>query len=390
MKHDFDKYIDRENTNSVKYDIRKEYFGEKDVMPLWVADMDFETPEFIRDAVIERAKHPIYGYTVRGDNFNSSILNWMKKRHSWDVEKEWIAFAPGIVPAINMAILSFTKPGEKILIQPPVYHPFFYAIKDHNREILENNLIYENAHYTIDFEDFEKKAKEARVFILCHPHNPVGRLWNREELTQLLKICCENDVLIFSDEIHSDLILGENPHIPLLSLKNGLSNIISFYAPSKTFNLAGLSTSFLIIPDKKLKNIYEEFLNSLHVNMGNIFGAVALETAYQEGEEWLKQLLDYLRSNLKFLINYIEKYIPEIIVIRPEATYLVWLDFTQFNLSDKNLKKLIIDEAGLGLNDGPGFGKVGSGFQRINIALPQNRLEKALKKLEKAIINIRK
>ncbi|MCK4920403.1 MAG: PatB family C-S lyase [Bacteroidales bacterium] len=389
MKYDFDKHIDRENTNSVKYDIREEYFGKKDVLPLWVADMDFETPEFIREAVIKRAKHPIYGYTLRGDSFYSSIIDWMRKRHDWKVEKDWISFAPGIVPAINMAVLSFTKPGEKILIQPPVYHPFFYAIKDHKREILENNLVYEKGKYTIDYKDFEEKAKEAKVFILCHPHNPVGRLWNKEELTQLLKICRRHEVMIFSDEIHSDLILGENPHIPLLSLEEEPTNIISFYAPSKTFNLAGLSTSFLIIPNKKIKIIYEELLNSLHVNMGNIFGAVALEKAYEEGEEWLEQLLDYLKSNLKFLKDFIEKNIPEIKVINPEATYLVWLDFNQLNICDEDLRKFIIEKAEIGLNDGPGFGKAGSGFQRINIALPQLILEQALKKLEKAIKTIR-
>ncbi len=389
MKYDFDKHIDRENTNSVKYDIREEYFGKKDVLPLWVADMDFETPEFIREAVIKRAKHPIYGYTLRGDSFYSSIIDWMRKRHDWKVEKDWISFAPGIVPAINMAVLSFTKPGEKILIQPPVYHPFFYAIKDHKREILENNLVYEKGKYTIDYKDFEEKAKEAKVFILCHPHNPVGRLWNKEELTQLLKICRRHEVMIFSDEIHSDLILGENPHIPLLSLEEEPTNIISFYAPSKTFNLAGLSTSFLIIPNKKIKIIYEELLNSLHVNMGNIFGAVALEKAYEEGEEWLEQLLDYLKSNLKFLKDFIEKNIPEIKVINPEATYLVWLDFNQLNICDEDLRKFIIEKAEIGLNDGPGFGKAGSGFQRINIALPQLILEHALKKLEKAIKTIR-
>ncbi|MCF8378629.1 MAG: PatB family C-S lyase [Bacteroidales bacterium] len=389
MKYDFDKNISRENTNCVKYDIREEYFGNKEVMPMWVADMDFETPGFIRKAIIKRAKHPIYGYTIRGEGFYTSIINWMKKRHSWDVNKDWISFAPGIVPAINMAVLAFTKPGDKVIIQPPVYHPFFYAIKDHKREILENNLIHENGKYTIDYKDFEDKAKEASVFILCHPHNPVGRLWKRDELKQIIDICSKNNVLIFSDEIHSDLILVDRPHIPLLKLAEKHSNIISFYAPSKTFNLAGLSTSFLIIPDKKLKNIYESFMNSLHISMGNIFGLVALEAAYNDGEDWLARLLKYLNSNLDFLISFIKKNIPEIKVIKPEATYLVWLDFGQLKLKDKELRSFIIEEAGLGFNDGPGFGQSGSGFQRINIALPRKRLKKALKKLEAAIIKIR-
>jgi len=389
MKYDFDKYIERTNSNSVKYDINEAYFGEKDVMPLWVADMDFETPEFIRNAIIERANHPVYGYTIRGEGFFSSIINWMTRRHQWDVQKDWISFAPGIVPAINMAILAYTKPKDKIIIQPPVYHPFFYAIRDHKREILENNLIFENGEYYIDFKDFEKKAKMAKVFIMCHPHNPVGRLWKNEELKKIIKICKENNVLIFSDEIHSDLILTDRPHIPLLTLDDNPTNIISFYAPSKTFNLAGLSTSFLIIPDKRLKTVYESYINSLHISMGNIFGAVALEAAYNEGEEWLEQVLIYLNSNLDFLIEFIEKYIPEIKIIKPEATYLVWLNFKELKLNDTDLKTFIIKEAGLGLNDGPGFGRAGSGFQRINIALPRFRLEKALRKLEEAIIKIR-
>ena len=389
MKYNFDKQINRENTNSVKYDIRKEYFGTKDVMPLWVADMDFETPDFIREAIIERAKHSIYGYTLRGEGFFSSIINWMYKRHSWKVQKDWIVFSPGIVPAINVAVLSFTNPGDKILIQPPVYHPFYGAIKDHGREIIENTLLYRQGTYSIDFNDFEKKTKLAKVSILSHPHNPVGRLWNSEELSKILEICKKNDVIVFSDEIHSDLILGDSPHIPLLSLDDDPVNIISFYAPSKTFNLAGLSTSYLIIPDIDLKNKYEKMLNALHLGMGNIFGAVALESAYNDGESWLEQLLTYLNSNLKFLNDYIEERIPEISVINPDATYLVWMDMQKLNLSDESLRKLIIEEAELGLNDGPSFGKAGSGFQRINIALPLKQLKIALRKLEIAIKNLR-
>ena len=389
MKYDFDKQLNRENTNSVKYDIRKEYFGTKDVMPLWVADMDFETPDFIREAIIERAKHSIYGYTLRGEGFFSSIINWMNKRHSWKVKKDWIVFSPGIVPAINVAVLSFTNPGDKILIQPPVYHPFYGAIRDHGREIIENILLYTKGTYSIDFDDFEKKAKLATVFILSHPHNPVGRLWNREELSKMIEICKKNDVIVFSDEIHSDLILGDSSHIPLLSLDDNPENIISFYAPSKTFNLAGLATSYLIIPDIDLKNKYEGMLNALHLGMGNIFGAVALESAYNNGESWLQQLLIYLNSNLKFLNDYIEERIPEITVIQPEATYLVWMDMQRLNLSDESLRKLIIEEAELGLNDGPSFGKAGSGFQRINIALPLKQLKIALRKLEISIKNLR-
>ncbi|MFW5821253.1 MAG: MalY/PatB family protein [Bacteroidota bacterium] len=385
MKYDFDKITRRENTNSVKYDLREEYFGKADVLPMWVADMDFETPGFIRSAIIKRAMHPIYGYTVRKDSFFDSIISWMKKMHDWKVEKDWISFSPGIVPALNMCILAFTKPGDKIMIQPPVYFPFFRAVKDHGRILTENVLLYKNGKYEIDFADFEKKAKDLSAFILCHPHNPVGRVWNYEELKKIVSICKKNNVLILSDEIHSDLILPGNRHIPLLNIAGAEDISISMYAPSKTFNLAGLSTSFLIIPDKNLKLKYDRVIDNLHMGMGNIFGNVALEAAYDHGEEWLEQLLDYIQENIDYLRDFLKNRIPEVKCIEPEATYLVWLDFNSLGMDDRELKDFIIHKAGLGLNHGPVFGKGGEGFQRINVASPRELLKKALLKLEEAI-----
>ncbi|MFW5819685.1 MAG: MalY/PatB family protein [Bacteroidota bacterium] len=385
MIYNFDKIIRRENTNSVKYDLRQEYFGKEDVLPLWVADMDFETPDFIRNAIIKRAEHPIYGYTVRKNSFFQSIIGWMDRRHNWKVHKNWISFSPGIVPALNMCVLSFTSPKDKILIQPPVYPPFFRAIKDHDRNLLENVLLYEGEHYRIDFDDFEKKAREAKAFILCHPHNPVGRLWNHQELLRMVEICNKNGVLIFSDEIHSDLILFKHTHIPLLTIPGANEITVSMYAPSKTFNLAGLSTSFLIIPDKDLKIKYDRTLDNLHMGLGNIFGNVALEAAYNEGEEWLTQVLHYIHHNITYLSRFLENRIPEIKPIIPEATYLVWLDCRALNMSDKELKNFIIQKAGLGLNHGAVFGKGGEGFQRINVATPRKLLKEALIKLEKAV-----
>lgn len=388
MKYNFDEIISRENSNSVKFDLRKEYFGNEDVLPMWVADMDFATPEFIREAVMERAKHPVYGYTVRKDEFPEAIVAWMKTRHSWNVDKEWISFSPGIVPALNMCVLAFTEPGDKIMIQPPVYFPFFRAVKDHKRELVENVLVNTNNSYSIDFEDFEEKASESKAFILCHPHNPVGRLWNRDELNRIFEICQKHGVIVFSDEIHSDLILEGRTHIPFLTIPGAEKITVSMYAPSKTFNLAGLSTSYLVIPDKDLKRKYDRYLDNLHMGLGNIFGAVALQAAYSKGEVWLQELLMYIQQNIEFLDNFLKIRIPAVKAIRPEATYLVWLDFRDLGMNDDDLKEFIIKKAGLGLNHGPVFGSGGSGFQRINVATPRKILEKGLLQLEAAVRSI--
>ena len=385
MKYNFDEFIDRQGTNSIKYDLRKDLFGTEDVMPLWVADMDFATPPFIRDAVIDRAKHPIYGYTFRGPSFKESIIKWMKERHNWDVDPDWICFSPGVVPAINMQVLSYSKPGDGILVQPPVYFPFFTAVQDHDRKLIVNELVNDNGHYIIDFDDFEKKAKESKIFILCHPHNPVGRAWSKEELEKMVNICTRHNVLIISDEIHSDLILNESQHIPIARIDNAADRTIACYAPSKTFNLAGLATSFIIIPNSNLRKSYEKTLNAIHIGMGNIFGFVALEAAYMHGGSWLDQLNDYLRKNADLLDEFIVRKIPEIKLTRPEATYLAWIDFRNLKIPDKELREFIIKDAGLGLNDGERFGHGGEGFLRMNIALPRKKLEKALLQLESAI-----
>jgi cystathionine beta-lyase len=387
MTYNFDKIIRRENTACVKYDLRKGYFGREDVLPLWVADMDFETPDFIREAVQKRAAHPIYGYTFRTDSFSQSIINWMKKRHGWDVQKEWVSFSPGVVPALNMAVLAFSEPGEKVIVQAPVYFPFFTAVKNHGRELVYNQLIEKNGRYEMDFDDLEKKADDkTRILLLCHPHNPVGRLWSRDELETLTDICVRKNILIVSDEIHSDLMLNGNKHIPLASLSQKAADIsLTCIAPSKTFNLAGLSTSALIIPNETHKKTYEKMLDALHIGMGNLFGTISLEAAYNEGEEWLEELLGYLDKNLLLLNEFFRTRIPGVKVIQPEATYLVWLDFRCLGLNNKELKEFIIQKAGIGLNDGPSFGPGGEGFQRINIALPRVILQEALERLEKAL-----
>jgi len=392
MKYNFDKIIPRENTNCVKYDLRKALFGTEEVIPLWVADMDFETPDFIREAIIKRASHPIYGYTFRSDTFSNSVVEWMEKRHYWNIQKEWVSFSPGVVPALNMAVLTYTNPGDKVIVQPPVYFPFFTAVKNHGRELVYNQLIEKDGHYEMDFEDLENKIDDkTKLLLLCHPHNPVGRLWSKPELEKLVEICANHNILIISDEIHSDLMLNGNVHIPLASLSEKAADIsLTCIAPSKTFNLAGLGTSALIIPNEALKKEYVKTLDNLHVGMGNLFGIVSMEAAYNQGEEWLEQLLSYLSDNHTILCDFISARIPKIKVIKAEATYLIWLDCRELGFSNKELKSFMIEKAGIGLNDGSTFGPGGDGFQRINIALPREILVQALEKLEKAINELQK
>ena len=389
MKFNFDEIILRENTNCYKYDYREKFFGTQDLQPMWVADMDFATPPFITEAVIQRARHPVYGYTFRNKGFYEAISGWMSKRFSWNIDNDWISFSPGVVPAINLCVQCFTNPGDGIIVQSPVYFPFFSAVTHHGRKLLNNQLIEKDNKYQIDFEDFEKKASEASMFIFCHPHNPVGRVWHKAELEQLVNICKKHNVLIISDEIHHDLVLNGNKHIPVGSLNEEASDIsICCIAPSKTFNLAGLSTSALIIPNKVLKKKFDKTMEDFHIGMGNIFGITALESAYNYGEEWLEQLLNYIERNLSFLQDFTEQRIPEIRVTPPEATYLVWLDFRGLGMNQKQLRNFATFKAGIGMNDGKTFGLGGEGFQRMNIAVPYIKLEEALHKLEKAIRNI--
>lgn len=391
MIFDFDEIISRENTNSIKYDLREQYFGTNKVQPLWVADMDFPSPPFIREAIIERANHPVFGYSFHPSSFYETIANWMNKQFNFKIKPDWVSFSPGVVPALNLCVLAYSQPGDGIIVQPPVYYPFFTAIKNHNRKIIYNQLVEKENGYCIDFDEFDKKASVASMFILCHPHNPVGRVWNEEELSTILKICLKHKLTIISDEIHSDIILNGNKHTPFARLGEDAASIsVTCIAPSKTFNLAGLSTSAVIIPDKTLKARYEKILNGMHIGSGNIFGTIALEAAYRYGSDWLSELMTYIQENLKFLNNFTDNKLPELKIFQPEATYLVWIDFRKLGLTQAELNNFLINEAGLGLNDGQKFGPGGKGFQRMNIALPQKKLNEALLKLEKAMDRFRK
>ncbi len=382
MKYNFDKIFDRTNTSSVKYDLRQAVFDKSDVIPMWVADMDFETPEFIRDAVSQRAAHPVYGYTFRDTDYYQPIVEWMRSHHDWAIQKEEIVFSPGVVPALNFAVLALTKPGDKIIIQPPVYPPISRAVLDHDRILLNNQLIPKENTYLIDFSQLEEQAKEAELLILCNPHNPVGRCWSREELEKIAQICLKHHVLVFSDEIHADLVMPGFRHQVFATLSPEAADIsMTAHAPSKTFNLAGLATSSVIITNPSLRASFSQLIDKMHLGMGNLFGSVASTAAYLLGEEWRLQLISYLNANIDYAESFINDNIPGLKMFRPEGTYMIWLDFRNFNLDDKTLKSKLIHEAGLGFNPGTDFGPGGEGFMRMNIACPRSTVAIALERL---------
>lgn len=390
MKYDFDEHIDRLQTGSVKWDEVENLFGDKEILPMWVADMDFKSPQPVIDAIRERAEHGIYGYTTRPDSYYKATINWMKRRHNWDVEKDWICYSPGVVPALSIIVNTFTQPGDKIIVQPPVYYPFMNVIKNNGREIVHNPLKLQQNQYIMDFDDLKSKLDPSvKMIILSSPHNPVGRVWTKAELQTLGEICAEHNVLVVSDEIHFDLVYKGNMHTPFAAISEFFAqNSITCTAPSKTFNLAGMQTSNIIIPNEDLRNQFNKSMENLALGLTNTFGVTALISAYDQGEEWLDQLLDYLKGNLEFLTKYIEENLPKIKVIKPEATYLVWLDCRELGISGKELEHLTQKQAKVAFDEGYIFGEEGEGFTRINIACPRKLLEEGLSRLSKAIGNL--
>lgn len=390
MNYNFDEIIPRHNTSCVKYDLLNHYFGSADLIPLWVADMDFKTPDFVVNAVKERASHEIYGYSIRPPSYDEAIINWFKRRHHWEINKEWMAFSPGVVPAMNMIVMGFTEPGDEIIVQPPVYFPFFSAVENNNRKLVHNQLLYKNGRYFFDFDDLEANITvRTKMLLLCNPHNPVGRAWTKDELSQLASICLKHNILILSDEIHCDLALPPHKHVPTATLSEAIANqTITTVAPSKTFNLAGMATSSVIISNPELKKKYDKILDQVHVGMGNLFGNVATEAAYTHGDEWLDQMLDYVKDNCRFVIDYLETFLPQIKPIPLEATYLLWLDCRNLGFgSDKELKEFMTKKAGLAMSEGASFGPGGEGFMRMNLACPRAVLVKALEQLKQAYAN---
>ena len=384
MKYDFDKIINRADTNCVKYDLRQQVFGNPDVLPMWVADMDFETPDFIREAVMKRAEHPVYGYHFKDEPYFQSIADWLARRHHWGVKTEWMSFVPGVVCGFNMAVLAFTKPGDEIIIQPPVYPPFHHAVTSHGRKLVYNTLVNRADGYGFNFDQLVEQCKTAKMLILCNPHNPVGRSWTMNELLLLGEICVKNNVLVISDEIHCDLVLPGYRHRPFAMLDETFAqNSITFHAASKTFNLAGLATSTAIIPNEKLRKTYNDYVEALEAHLGNIFGKVATQTAMAQGDEWLGQLLDYVQGNIDYVSDFLTTNLPKVKFHKPQATYMMWLDFNGYGLSEEELWHKMTQEAQLGLNRGKDFGvEAGSGFFRINLACPRSTVEEAMKRLK--------
>lgn len=385
MKANFDQTINRRHTNSLKHDACAAVFGREDLLPLWVADMDFPCPDVIIQALKQRLEHPIFGYFNHSEAFYRSIMNWMRKRHAWEIEKDWICFSPGVVAGLAVAVQAFSRAGDKIIVQPPVYHPFYYVVERQNRVLLYNKLLRKEQQYEIDFVDLEEKLKSgAKMLLLCNPHNPVGRSWTKAELHKLGELCLKYACLVVSDEIHSDLIMAGYVHTPLASLSQSIAdNTITMMAPSKTFNLAGMSSSEVIISNAKLREAFCSIgKDALHLSLGNTFGDTALEAAYTHGEAWLEDLLDYLNGNLRYFRHFISTQLPILKCYRHEATYLVWVDFSGLGLKHKDLQHKLVHEAGLGFSSGNIFGLGGEQHMRINIASPRSVIEKAMKALK--------
>lgn len=389
MKYNFDEIVNRENTQCIKWDNRESVFGRRDVIPMWIADMDFKTPDFIIDALKKRLEHEVMAYVFRPDSFYESASKWIERRNGWQVNSKDMVFTPGVVPALEFAVEAYTTPGDKIVVQPPVYTPFFNAVKNHKRELVENPLIETNGYYTINFDDLEQKfADGAKMLIFCSPHNPVGRVWTKDELLRLGNLCVKYNVILIADEIHSDLIFKPHKHIHIAALSDKIAQLtLTCFAPSKTFNIAGLSTAMVHSANPEILDKFRDQIQIYHAHMGNIFGNIALETAYSHGDEWLDQLLTYLEGNIDWVITYLKNNIPEVKAFKNEGTYLMWLDFRAFNICQTSLKDFMINDAGLGLNCGEIFGKEGKGFMRLNVACPRQIIEKAMHQLKHAIDN---
>ena len=386
MKYDFDQVIDRSGNRASKYDERVMKFGTDKVIPLWVADMDFKTAQPIIDACVKKAEEGIWGYTSRPASYFEAVKGWEKRRNNWDVDTSLMSWSLGVVPALSVLVKIFSHTGDKVMIQTPVYSEFYDVTEAWEREVVENKLVEENGTWHIDFEDFEKKAREVKIFLLCSPHNPLGIVWSREDLQRMADICIANDVLLVSDEIHSDPIFHGRKHIPTATLSPEIAGkVISCVSATKTFNLAGLQASTTIFPNLEMKKKFDRFWMNMDIHRNNAFSSVAMEAAYNEGEEWLEQLLEYISGNFDYIKEYCDKYIPKIKPSVPDATYLVWLDCRELGMDNEQLRSFMIEKAGLGLNEGYTFGRSLSGYMRLNAACPRSVLEQAMKQLKEAV-----
>lgn len=388
-QYDFDKIIDRRGTGAVKTDILKSVFGKEDLQALWVADMDFETPDFIIDALKERMEHPVFGYTIEPEDYRPAICDWIAELHGWEIRKEWLCYIPGIVKGIGMAINALLEKDEKVIIQPPVYHPFRLVPQKNGREIVFNPLkATEDGSYEMDFENLEAVCDEkCRMLILSNPHNPAGITWPRETLVRLADFCHRKGITVISDEIHCDMALFGNRHVPFASVSPEAARCsITFGAPSKTFNIAGIVSSFAIVPDDNLRGRFYSWVEANEMGSAHIFAPVATVAAYRKGAEWRRQMLEYIEGNIEFIIDFCKDKIPQIKPLRPQASFLVWLDCRDLGLDHDSLIDLFVNKAGLALNDGEMFNPGGEGYMRLNVGCPRKTLEAAMESLYRQLI----
>lgn len=387
MKFNFDKIIDRTNNFSAKWSEMNKNFGTNNLLPMWVADMDFLTAPCVMEALKDRLEQGIFGYTTRPSSYNESIVNWLDNRFSWKINQEWLMFSPAVITSISLLIQNLTQKNDKIMIQEPVYSPFHSIVESNERNLVISPLVkLDDGSYVMDYEDIEAKIKDVKVFILCNPHNPVGRVWTREELTRLGEICLKHNVLVISDEIHSDIILKNHKHTPFASIsKEFRENTITCMAPTKTFNLAGLQSSFLVISNPYYYEVMDKAFSRLDIKRNNAFSLVATEAAYNYGEDWLYELIKYIEDNVDFAIDYIKNHMPQLKVKKPEGTYLLWVDFSNLNVDKKDLKNALINKGRIALSDGSSFGIGGDGYYRINLACPRSMVLEGLKRIEFAI-----
>ena len=392
-KNTFDEPINRLSTGSEKWDALEEIFGVADALPMWVADMDFAAPPSVIEALQTRMEHGIFGYTVRTDAYHEALRGWMERRHNWKINDDWVVFTPGIVPALSIAVQRFTAPGDAVVIQTPVYAPFYEVVRGQDRELMTNPLRFEDGRYSMDLDHLESCLQTGRVklLILCSPHNPVGRVWSREELEGLAALCVQYNVTVVSDEIHADLVHQRGTHTPLSQVSEAIADLsIICTAPSKTFNIPGLCTSNIIIPNASLRASFAQGVKTMGLASISTLGAIATEAAYNGAEQWLDDCLAYIRGNMEYVQEYASKHMPDVGIDLPEATYLLWMDFSKLGVPQEELVRLLLNEAGLALNDGTVFGSEGTGYMRMNVACPRSTVEEAMRRLSLMVNQLNK
>lgn len=398
MKYNFDEVICRKNTGAIKVDYLNDLWGRSDLLPMWIADMDFRTAPFVLEAIKNRCNHPILGYTHRCESWSDAIVSWQQNRYGWSIQQSWLNFVPGIVPGIAHCIQAFTKPGDKIMVQTPVYHPYLLVPENSGREVVKSNLVVppnevlrgltkggEKANFDIDWKRFEHDVKGCKLFLLCHPHNPGGRVWTREELSRMAEICASQHVIVISDEIHADLTFKPYRHIPFAAVsETAAMNSITLASPSKAFNMPGLASSYSIIPNPHIAEPFNQWLESGEFNLGHVFAYDSVAAAYSHGTEWLEQCLDYIQGNIDYVGETLKQTMPLLGMIRPQASYLVFLDARGLGMTVEQLNVFFSEDARLALNDGAMFGNAGAGFMRMNVASPRSVIEQAMRQLKKA------